>query len=124
MKLQDFTEEMLNQISSDAKERLMLLGINAEVKVEVKFNRRNEAHVELTTSSFNTMPVIYKSITVDGSASLESVDGRDDLSDLVFWLSYRFETFTGGFNGTPLGKLNFRVLDNSYDKVRCLGLEL
>lgn len=124
MKLQDFTEEMLNTIAENAKERLMRLGINAEVKVEVKNNRRNEAHVELTTSSFNTMPVIYKSITVDGSASLESVDGRDDVYDLVFWLSYRFETFTGGFNGTTLGKLKFRVLDNSYDKLHCLGLEI
>ena len=121
MEQKDFTEQMRNDIISAAKNSFLKLGINAEVTIEFKEDR--SLRVKLTTSKFNTTPVLYKSIYVYGNAELTPVDGHDGIYDLFFFVDYMFETFSGGTNGTYLGKLKFRVFDCA-KKVIFIGFEI
>lgn len=110
MNVRDFTEEMRNEIVEAAKNSLMKLGIMADVAIilDDKHNR-----VEIDTASFNTTPVIYKSITVSGGARLSEVEDHDGVYDLNIHLDYWFKSFGGGSNGMSLGTLKFRVFENS-----------
>ena len=122
MKQGDFTEQMRNDIISAAKNRLLKVGVNVDVTLE--FKEGEKLRVKLTTSKFNTTPVIYKDIYVYGNAELIPVDGYKDIYDLFFDLNYRFETFGGGTNGTYLGMLKFRVFDDGYKKATFIGFEI
>ena len=83
MEQKDFTEQMRNDIISAAKNSFLKLGINAEVTIEFKEDR--SLRVKLTTSKFNTTPVLYKSIYVYGNAELTPVDGHDGIYERKIW---------------------------------------
>ena len=119
MQFEDFTEEMRNAIIEAAKQSLLKIGVTANIGLELSSGRTEKA--TLTTEAFNTTPVIYKRVNISGNAELEPVEGHEGVYDLNFYLSYWFETFSGGHNGTSLGTLKFRVFDSGYDKVRFIG---
>lgn len=113
MTASDFTEKMYEKIIEAAKRSLIMVGVTAEVSVLPSLKRGVD--IELSTSEFNTTPVIYKSIRIGGNATLEKVEGLEGVYDLIFYLNYRFEIFSGGSNGTPLGILYFRVFEERKD---------
>lgn len=111
MTASDFTEKMYEKIIEAAKRSLIMVGVTAEVSVLPSLKRGVD--IELSTSEFNTTPVIYKSIRIGGNATLRKVEGFEGVYDLIFYLNYRFEAFCGGSNGTSLGVLHFRVFEES-----------
>ena len=119
MKISDFTEEMKGEIIKAAKRSLIMVGVTADVHLDCK-NTRGTEYLKLDTDKFNTTPVIYESVSIGGSAGLEKVDKLEGVYDFNFYLDYRFETFSGGYNGTPLGVLHFRVFEECKE-VRFIG---
>ena len=117
MNVRDFTEEMRSEIVEAAKNSLMKLGIMADVAMILN-EKKNR--VKLETASFNTTPVIYKSITISGVAELVEFEDREGVYDLNFHLDYWFKYFGGGYNGVSLGELKFRVFEKSM-RVAFLG---
>lgn len=112
MKLCDFTEGMRCNIIAAAKRSLIMLGITADVHLSVEMGQDTYTWVAfLKTSNFNTTPVIYKNVCVEGKAILKEI-GIEGVYDLIFHLDYRFECFHGGHNGVYLGELSFRVFEN------------
>ena len=119
--INDFTQEMYNDIIAAAKRSLVMFGINADVNVTR--DGKNKNVLMLNSSEFNTIPVVFQSIHINGWAELEDVEGNDKVKDLVFPLSYRFEYFNGGYNGAYLGTLKFRVfVDNP--QIRFVGFTI
>lgn len=119
--INDFTQEMYNDIIAAAKRSFVMLGINADV--EVTQDKKNKKALCLNTSKFNTAPVVFQSIHINGLAELEDVEDNDKVKDLIFYLSYRFEYFNGGYNGAHLGALKFRVfVDNP--QIRFVGFTI
>ena len=117
--ISDFTEEMKGEIIKAAKRSLMMVGVTADVHLLSKIIRGRE-YLRLKTDDFNTTPVIYKNVCIEGSAELIKVDKLEGVYDFDFYLDYRFEIFSGGYNGTPLGVLHFRVFEEPKD-VRFVG---
>ena len=54
---------------------------------------------------------MFKSVNIEGTGYL--TEEKNGLYELSFVLDFRYETFTGGKNGTHLCNINFRVSDNS-----------
>jgi hypothetical protein len=119
IKVEDFTEEMYNEIREAAKRSLLMLGITADVHVKPR-TIRAKSDIEITTDNFNTTPVIYKHVTVSATALPQEVEGHEGIYDLNFYLNYWFTTFDNGHNGASLGELKFRVLEKS-KTVRFVG---
>jgi hypothetical protein len=110
----DFTDEMRDEIITTVKTAFVKLGINAEVNLEIT-PKKNGYSLYVKTDSFNTMPVIYKDIYVDGYGCLEEIKGHEGIYELRISFSYRFRTFSGGSNGTDLGEVAFRVFEDSME---------
>ena len=115
MRISDFTEEMRDDIIRYAKRSLLKLGINiVDVKLEVrKHSYTVDEYLRIETSEFNTTPVIYESIKIDGTGTLIPIKDHTDVYDLCISLGYRFKYFGGGKNGVDIGTLKFRVFDAS-----------
>lgn len=125
MKTKDITDEMRQDIINYTKESLLKLGIDVDVTLKEITNCKGEVYLRIETSKFNTTPVIYKSIKVNGSSPLCHIEDedRDDVYDLSFSLYYDFEYFGGASNGVRIGFLNFRVFEKSM-RVAFLGLTI
>ena len=106
----DFTEEMCNDIKSAVKDCLLKLGVDVDVNISAEtYSHRSEEYIVVETSEFNTTPVIYKSIYVRGSGTLQEVEGHEGVYDLYIPLGYYFKYFDGGSNGVSIGTMYFRV---------------
>lgn len=115
MRISDFTEEMRDDIIRCAKRSLLKLGINnVDVKLEVRKRSYDvDEYLHIETSDFNTTPVIYESIKIDGTGYLSTIIDHTDVYDLCIYLGYRFEYFSSGTNGVDIGTLKFRVFEKS-----------
>ena len=124
MKYKDFTEEMRQEIVDAVKEKLMKLGVEVDVTLDIFISPNNgNEYIRITSSAFNSTPVIYKHICIKGSGCLTEVDGRPDIYDLRIPIDYRFEYFGGGSNGVTIGEIHFRVFERTM-RVACLGLTI
>ena len=126
----DFTKEMLDVIKEATTTSLAKLGIHIHgVVLNIGKSRSGELFVQLHTSEFQTTPVIYKSVRVDGYGSLSDSEDKiytaDNVYNLNISLSYRFDYFNGGENGVDIGVLKFKVLEyNSRRALHFLGFTI
>ena len=123
MKYEDFTEEMRQDIIDATKTSLLKLGIDVDVTLEAETCRSDRDYINIETSKFNTTPVIYKSIIINGGGYIVEVEGNPDLFDLFIPLSYRFEYFSGGSNGVDIGTLHLRIFKNAMRAIN-MGLRI
>ena len=114
MKCSEFTNEMRHCIVEATKSSLLKLGINnIEVELGVRKSRSGEESFFLTTSKFNSTPVIYRSIRVCGYSDSRCISKEDNVYELTINLDYDFDYFSGGRNGVSIGTLKFRVREGS-----------
>jgi len=125
MKYEDFTQEMRQDIINAVKDKLLKLGIKVDDVLIDKFISPNneKEYIRIATSTFNTIPTIYKSICVKGSGCLAEIEDRPNVYDLCITIDYRFEYFGGGSNGVTIGTFHFRVFQKTM-RVACLGLTI
>lgn len=125
MRISDFTEEMRDDIIRYAQRSLLKLGINdVDVILEVrKYSYTEDEYLLLETSEFNTTPVIYESIKIDGTGTLSPMKDHTNVYDLCITLGYRFILFSGGSNGAGIGTLNYRVFEES-KRIAFLGFTI
>ena len=113
MKYEDFTEEMRNEIINATKDSLSKLGIHTEVMLSARTTRHNHEYIRIDTEPFQTIPVIYKSVSVYGEGCVIPCDDIENAFDLCINLDYGFKYFKGGSNGVEIGQLRFRIFSDS-----------
>jgi len=125
MKYEDFTQEMHQDIINAIKDKLLKLGVKVDNVLIDKFISPNNGkeYIRITTSTFNTIPTIYKSICVKGSGCLAEVKDHPNVYDLCITIDYRFEYFGGGSNGVTIGTFHFRVFQETM-RIACIGLTI
>jgi len=111
MKINDFTENIREEIRTDIENCLMRFGINTKIHMTDRTLRNGEAILIIDSDSFQTQPCLFKSVKIEGSGHL--TEDEEGGYELFFVLDFRYETFTGGSNGTHLCNINFRLSDNS-----------
>ena len=124
MNLDDFTDDMRQEIVAAIKKSLFKLGIDVDVTLG-RFHSRNDGqdYINFHTTTFNTTPVIYKSIEVGGAGRLFEVEDHPGIYDLKINADYRFVYFDGGTNGVHIGILSFRVFEEN-KRVLFLGFTI
>ena len=125
MKCKDITNEMQLEIIEATKNSLLKLCIpNIDIMLEIKEDRLGKEYIKLLSSAFNSIPVIYKSIYINGRGNLTPVPDHEGVYDLKINIEYWFKYFNGGENGVDIGTLHFRVFerDGEYTRVAFIGL--
>lgn len=99
------TELQRNQIKDFIQTELLKRGFLAKIVRFEEVSGRYEPRLEFETESFQTTPVIFKSIKVENfSSSITKEEGVDGSILYRIWISVHvsYETFEGGSNGTKL----------------------
>lgn len=123
--------EILKEIQENIQTMMSRLCINTEITITVKYNEISQGVVVvLQSTEFNTVPVIFKSIHLEGRSNpvVEIVDNGHEIFHRIkfcFFISYRYEDFGHGTNGTNLGSVDFICIkDKKYSKLFTSGLKI
>jgi hypothetical protein len=99
------------------------LGINVDFDLSKKKIYDGRFMVSVKSTAFQTMPVIYKSICIEGSGLLIRDTDKEGILYLSIPLSYHFDYFGGGTNGVNIGVCRFIIFADT-KRVVCNGLTL
>lgn len=99
------------------------LGINVDFDLSKKKIYDGRFMVSVRSTAFQTMPVIYKTICIEGSGLLVRDTDKENILYLNIPLSYHFDYFGGGTNGVNLGVCKFIIFADT-KRVVCNGLTL
>lgn len=122
MKFAELNDEQRQSIKDAIKTTLMKLGVNVDVDVFAKDIRGSE-FVCVKTSTFQTFPVIYQSIMVEGSGAIHEDVCEPKYHELDISLHYSFDYFKGGSNGVEIGWMHFRINSKTHTVIN-LGLKI
>lgn len=124
MKTEILSKQVLDYIINDVETTIHRLGINAQLSIEVKKDYRGNEYEKLMSTSFQTMPMLFKGIHLEGNIAIrDKVDAPDDFLEVHINLDYYYHTFDNGSNGHTLGRIVFEVDKRTNEKMKESGKE-
>lgn len=122
MKTEILSKQVLDYIINDVETTIHRLGINAQLSVEIRKDYRGDEYEKLVSTSFQTMPMLFKEIHLEGNIAIrDKVDAPDDFLEVHINLDYYYHT--NGSNGHTLGRIVFEVDKRTNEKMRENGKE-
>lgn len=106
-------KEIVNYIISDIELTLQRLGINVQLSIEQREDYKHEKFDKLISTSFQTMPMLFKEIHIEGDINVITKATEEDYCKVIINLGVSYAYFDGGTNGHELGKVMY-VADKSY----------
>lgn len=113
MKANEIRKEVLEYIASDIQCSVARLGINTTVEFSLKKDR-----LEMSSTTFQTMPMIFKSIYLWGNVWLEDDKEHDGYTRFTLRIYYGYRHWDGGSNACSLGTVYYEI-DNNIPKRDC-----
>lgn len=107
-------KEIVNYIISDIELTLQRLGINVQLSIEQREDYKHEKFDKLISTSFQTVPMLFKEIHIEGDINVMTKATEEDYYKVIINLDVRYTHFNGGTNGYELGKIMY-VADKSYN---------
>ena len=124
IKFNEITAENVKLMELAFKDMLAHIGVNVDVKVFGNLIYNGNELVCMESTTFNTVPAMYRCIKVDGSTLIYEDDGAENDTmkryDLRFHLNYRFDYWKGDENGVELGEVHFMLVINKTDGTQSL----
>lgn len=117
-------KQVLDFIAKDIQAQCMRLGINAQFSTEVSTNRCGDEVFEIKSTEFNTTPVIFKSIYVGSRVWISPVEDHADITKITVRLTYWYNLFDGGSNGTDLGTVEYAINTEDLEKTNVIEKSL
>ena len=118
------SKQVLDYIINDVEITIHRLGINAQLSIKVEKDYRGNEYEKLVSTSFQTMPMLFKEIHLEGSIAIrDKVDSPDDFLEVYVKLDYYYHTFDNGSNGHTLGSIVFEVDKRTNEKMKESGKE-
>ena len=106
----ELSEQVLDYIINDVEFTIRRLGINATLSVEKRENYMHDEFELLVSTSFQTMPVLFKEIHIEGGIGIKDKKGApDDYIQVYISLRNCYTLFNGGTNGSELGRIIYEV---------------
>lgn len=106
-------KEIVNYIINDVELTIKRLGINVQLSIEQCEDYNHEKFDKLISTSFQTMPMLFKEIHIEGDINVITRETEEDYCKVVINLDVRYTHFDGGTNGHNLGKIMY-LADKSY----------
>ena len=107
MKAIELRKEVQEYILSELQNSVMRLGISAQLKLVVNKDYRGIEYLAIESEEFQTQPVMFKEVWLGGV--LKVSEEKEDAYGVYASLDYNWRSFTGGTNGTDLGRCYFEV---------------
>ena len=124
MKTEILSKQVLDYIINDVETTIHRLGINAQLSIKVKKDYRGNEYEKLVSTSFQTMPMLFKEIHLEGDITIRNkVDAPDDFLEVYINLDYYYHIFNNGSNGHTLGSIVFEVDKRTNEKIKESGKE-
>lgn len=124
MQTEILSKQVLDYIINDVETTIHRLGINVKLSVEVRKDYRGCEYEKLVSTSFQTMPMLFKEIHLQGYIAIRNkVDAPDDFLEVHVNLDYYYHTFDNGSNGHTLGRIVFEVDKRTNEKMKESGKE-
>ena len=118
MNTEILSNQVLDYIINDVETTIHRLGINAQLSIEVEKDYRGNEYEKLVSTSFQTMPMLFKDIRLDGNIAIrDKVDAPNDFLEVYIYLYYYYHTFDNGSNGHTLGRIVFEVDKRTNEKM-------
>ena len=118
MNTEILSKQVLDYIINDVETTIHRLGINAQLSIEVEKDYRGNEYEKLVSTSFQTMPMLFKDIRLDGNIAIrDKVDASNDFLEVYVYLYYYYHTFDNGSNGHTLGRIVFEVDKRTNEKM-------
>lgn len=110
------SKRVLDYILNDIEFTISRLGISATLSLEERENYKHQKYEVLVSSSFQTMPVLFKKIHIEGDITVKDKEGAPDyyLQVRVSLCNY-YTLLNGGSNGSELGCIVYEV-DKEYNR--------
>lgn len=110
MKTEILSKQVLDYIINDVETTIHRLGVNAQLSIKVEKDYRGNEYEKLVSTSFQTMPMLFKEIHLEGNIVIrDKVYEPDDFLVVYVKLDYYYHTFNNGSNGHTLGRIIFEV---------------
>lgn len=106
-------KEIANYIISDIELTLQRLGINVQLSIEQCEDYKHEKFDKLISTSFQTVPMLFKEIHIEGDINVMTKATEEDYCKVIINLGVSYAYFDGGTNGHELGRVMY-VVDKSY----------
>lgn len=106
-------KEIVNYIISDIELTLQRLGINVQLSIEQCEDYKHEKFDKLISTSFQTVPMLFKEIHIEGDINVMTKATEEDYCKVIINLGVSYAYFDEGTNGHELGRVMY-VVDKSY----------
>ena len=107
-------KEIVNYIINDVELTIKRLGINVQLSIEQCEDYNHDKFDKLISTSFQTMPMLFKEIHIEGNVYVITRETEEDYCKVIINLDVRYTYFDGGTNGHELGKIMY-IADKSYN---------
>lgn len=107
-------KEIVNYIINDVELTIKRLGINVQLSIEQCEDYNHDKFDKLISTSFQTMPMLFKEIHIEGNIYVIANKTEEDCYKVVINLDVRYTHFDGGTNGHELGRIIY-IADKSYN---------
>lgn len=107
-------KEIVNYIISDIELTLQRLGIKVQLSIEQCEDYKHEKFDKLISTSFQTVPMLFKEIHIEGDINVMTKATEEDYCKVIINLGVSYAYFDGETNGHKLGRVMY-VVDKSYN---------
>lgn len=104
MEKKAMTTKVAKLLMTDAKDVLLMLGI----ETEFSFTERN-GRVNFESTPISMTPRLFKELRIRGKAYYTGTTYLDVLPKVILELEYSYKLFGGGSNGTNFGIIEYAV---------------
>ena len=118
MEKKAMTTKVAELLMTDAKDVLLMLGI----ETEFLFTEKND-RVNFESTPISMTPRLFKELRIRGRVYYTGTAYLDSLSKVILELEYSYKLFGGGSNGTNFGIIEYAVNEDIEKTIDTYGIE-
>ena len=118
MEKKTMTTNVAKLLMIDAKDVLLMLGIETEFSFTGKNGR-----VNFESKPISMTPRLFKELRIRGRVYYTGTTDLDVLPKVIFELDYSYKLFGGGSNGTNFGIIEYAVNEDIEKTIDTYGIE-
>ena len=118
MEKKAMTTKVAELLMTDAKDVLLMLGIETEFDYEER-----SGMVYFTSKPISMTPRMFKELRIEGRVYYTGTTYLDTLPKAILELEYSYKFFGGGSNGSNLGIIEYAVNEDIGKTIDTYGIE-
>lgn len=111
-------DEGIKALSDCLKTTFLHMGINVDFEISEKEIYDGSLLITATSTTFNTMPVMFRDVRVVCDGKLNNKEGVYNLDMSCY---YHYNLFDGGCNGSRIGLAHFCIFEGADGKGKALN---